>query len=215
MASSHEDLDTRLLHRLLFFTDAVFAIVMTLLVLELKAPAGATLRAQLLALAGMEGRLAAFALSFAIAAIFWVAHMSTTRRLLYFDWPTATANLVFLFPICLIPFVSGWVGESAVWGANWGTYCVVLIATSAANILLVLVTSRESGRLLAGGMTSEERRYRVARAACPGIAFAVGLAAVVTGQALAAQLCWVLIPVSLRLTQFLKPRGETDTRSGP
>ena len=86
---AHEDLDLRLLHRLLFFTDAVFAIVMTLLVLELRPPEGATLAAQMHGLAELTPRLFAFALSFTIVGIFWIAYLSTTRQLARFDWASA------------------------------------------------------------------------------------------------------------------------------
>lgn len=195
MAGGHENLEERLLHRLLFFTDAVFAIVLTLLVLELRPPEGA-------GEGGLGSRLFAFALSFAIIGVFWVAHMVTTRRLARFDWPTAIANLVFLFPVCLIPFVSAWVGRSALGAASWTAYALVLIATSLANMLLLLVQSRDGGRLMQGGITPRERAYRLARAAAPGLAFAVGLAGVQTGFAAAAAFCWVLIPLFMTVARW-------------
>jgi uncharacterized membrane protein len=191
---AHEDLDGRLLHRLLFFTDAVFAIVMTLLVLELRPPEGDS-AAQFAVLRGMGGKFFAFALSFAILGIFWLAHAANTRRLAQFDWPTAAVNFLFLFPVCLIPFVSAWVGGAVSSATAWIAYCVVLIATSAASVALILVESRDGGRLMAGGMGERERMYRVGRAACPGLAFVVGLASAAAGQLLLAQLCWLLIPV--------------------
>src|SRR5205809_1973061 len=92
--TKHETLEERMLHRALFFTDAVFAIVLTLLVLDLKPPLGVTATR---GLTEMAGHLASFALSFTIISIFWLAHMNTTRRLIHFDWPVAIANLVFLF----------------------------------------------------------------------------------------------------------------------
>ena len=101
----HEAHDKRMLDRMLFFTDAVFAIVMTLLVLELRPP---ELEHQSLwtALSGMSSKFVAFGMSFGLSAIFWAAHLSTTRRLIQFDWPVAWANIAFLLPVTLMPFAS-------------------------------------------------------------------------------------------------------------
>ena len=203
-----ENLEERLLHRMLFFTDAVFAIVMTLLVLELHPPAGLSVAAQLASLWAMGGQLFAFALSFSILAIFWVAHMATTRQLKRFDWPTALSNLVFLFPICLIPFVSAWVGPSANAAVPWGAYSLVLIATSLTNMTLVLVQSRGGGRLIEGGVTPEERRYRVVRTLSPGFAFTVGLVGSALGYVHVAQFCSALIPPFLAICWLtLRPKA--------
>jgi uncharacterized membrane protein len=203
-ADWNETLEHRLLHRLMFFTDAVFAIVMTLLALELKPPIEGALSG-----AGADviaGPLFAFTLSFAIAAVFWLAHMSTTRGLRRFDWPTAIANVFFLFPICLIPFVSAWVGEAVTTSQAWAAYSLVLIGCSAANIVLVLVQNRGGGRLV-GGITPRERIYRLARSASPGLAWSVGLVSALAGQPRIAMGCWILIPVFLRLaTAYLKPK---------
>lgn len=204
----HENLEERALHRMLFFTDAVFAIVMTLLVLELHPPAGLTVAEQLSNLWAMGGQLFAFALSFSILAIFWVAHLSTTRLLKRFDWPTAIANLVFLFPICLIPFVSAWVGPSANDSAAWGAYSLTLIAISLADVAMVLVQSRGGGRSMEGGVTPAERRYRVARSLSPGFAFGVGLVGCALGNVHVAQFCYVLIPPYLTICRLtLRPKA--------
>jgi hypothetical protein len=201
----HEDLDERALHRLLFFTDAVFAIVMTLLVLELRPPEGDA-AAQVAALFAMGGKFFAFALSFAILGIFWVAHLATTRRLRVFDWPTTVANLTFLFPICLLPFVSRWVGERTLSIPAWSAYSVVLIACSAGNIAIVLVQSRGGGRLLAEPVSAHERLYRVGRAGTPGLAFLIGLLGAGAGRVEIAQFCWVLIPPFMILLRFVRPK---------
>src|SRR5262249_34667677 len=93
--------DERMLHRRLVFTDAVFAIVLTLMVLDLKPPAFVNPLGDPMAIRGMEQHFFAFLMSFAVISIFWLAHLSTTRRMIHFDWPSAVANLAFLFPICL------------------------------------------------------------------------------------------------------------------
>lgn len=202
---AHDDLDERLLHRLLFFTDAVFAIVMTLLVLELRPPAGDA-AAQLTGLGEMGGKFFAFVMSFAILGIFWVAHLATTRRLRVFDWPTAVANLIFLFPICLLPFASAWMGENSTSTLAWSAYSIVLMACSAANVGLVLVQSRGGGRLLAEPVSTQERIYRVGRAAAPGIIFLVGYLGATAGHVEVAQWCGILIPVLLLLLRFVRPK---------
>ena len=198
----HEDLGERLLHRLLFFTDAVFAIVLTLLVLELRPPLHDPR-----GLIALAGPFAALVLSFSVISIFWVAHMATTRLLEAFDWPTAIANLVFLFCICLIPTVSVWVGENLITGEGWAAYCSVLIATSLANGVLVTIQTRDGGRLMRGGVAPQERLYRLGRALSPGVAFGLGLVGLAAGTVHVAQFCWVLIPLFVRLCEMvLKPK---------
>ena len=206
MDQHEEHLNKRLLDRMLFFTDAVFAIVLTLMVLDLKPPPFDRPFGNPAAMHGMGSHFLALAVSFTVIGIFWIAHLHTTRRLLHFDWPSVVANLVFLFPVCLLPFVTAW------WGSNldspfpWGMYCGVMIVASIANVVLVLVISRDGGRLV-GGTTPHERRYRALRAASPGIAFALGIATMAAGSLRLAQFCWVLIPLATWVIgRTLKPK---------
>jgi uncharacterized membrane protein len=200
-----EVLEQRQLHRLLFFSDAVFAIVLTLLVLELRPPEtqdpGETRRA----LQGMAGHFAAFVMSFALIGVFWAAHMNIMRRLVHFDWPTAWVNLVVLLPACLMPFASALLGGRLGNQTSWSFYCCVLIGASAANVALALVSTRGGGRLV-GGATPRERLYRAARASSPGVAFGVSLILAQTGRLAIAQWFWLTIPLFLwGVERFLKP----------
>lgn len=201
-----ESQDQPLLERLLFFSDAVFAIVLTILVLELRPPeahTAAELRAGLMA---MTPNFVAFAMTFMVISIFWAAQMNTLRPLRQFDWPAAFANLAFLFPICLLPFVTAMLAEARFGALAWSLYSWVLIAASVANVALVLVISRGGGRLT-GGMSPRQRLYRVGRAATPGLAFGAGLIALQLGGLRPAQFAWVLIPLLFGLVQLtLKPR---------
>ena len=205
----------RLLHRMLFFTDAVFAIVLTLLALELKAPDahdGESLRRDL---AALSGHFVAFGLSFGVVAIFWAAHMNTLRRLSQFDWPTAWANLVFLVTLSVMPFFSAMVGEAEFGPAAWEFYCGELMATSLAVMGLWLVAARGRGRLL-GGVTGRELIYRALRAAAPGLAFAFGYLAMRAGWEEASQLCWLLIPPLFLVARWLAgPRTLSAAPSAP
>jgi uncharacterized membrane protein len=202
----HETLDERLLHRMIFFTDAVFAIVLTLMVLDLKPPPFDSPLHDPMGVRSMEQHFFVLALSFAVISVFWLAHLTTTRRMVHFDWPTAVANLAFLFPVCLLPFATSWLGRDIISKFPWGMYCGIMIVTSIANVALVLVVSRDGGRLV-GGASPAFVRYRVARAATPGISFALGLV-MLAAHLPAAQFCWMLIPVLLWVTtRFLKPHG--------
>jgi hypothetical protein len=202
-----DHLEKRRLDRMLFFTDAVFAIVLTLLVLELRPPHGTTDAERLAGFAALSGPLFAFVLSFAIVGIFWIAHLATTQRLLRFDWPVTIVNLVFLLPLCLVPFVSAWVGGALEGTQGWVAYDVVMIACSVGNATLVFVQTRGGGRLMAGGVTWRERLYRIGRALSPGLAFTVSLAGALTGYVRFSQFGWVLIPVFMGFCRlFLMPK---------
>lgn len=194
--------DGHLLHRLVFFSDAVFAIVLTLLVLELRPPELASADGLVAALGGMTRHFVAFFASFAVISIFWAGHMAMFRPIKAFDWPVTWLNLLFLFTIALMPFASAILGEYGTRGEAWRIYSVVLIAASVAQSLLVVVLYRGKGRLV-GGATGRQVAYRLSRAASPGIVFGIGLSLSLIGQPGLSAMCWVMFPPVLILARIL------------
>ena len=88
---------------MLFFSDAIFAIAITLLALDLRVPIGRSFEA------GHELRTAlpsieTFALSFAVIGLFWVGHHSLFRHIIAIDRPLLLLNLLFLGTIAFLPF---------------------------------------------------------------------------------------------------------------
>ena len=200
----------RLLERMLFFSDAVFAIVLTLLVLELRLPPGIAEANLFRAVLAMEPELAAFATTFALVSVFWIAHLTITRVLKQFDWIAAWVNLIFLFTIALTPFVSAMLGEYSVFGNAWRLYCMELIAVGIAQMILFAVINRGKGRLV-GGVSRRVFWHRLIRASSPFLSFAILLVLSLMGFArLSFYLCWVAIPAILILARVaFGPRHES------
>jgi uncharacterized membrane protein len=145
-----------------------------------------------------------------LVAIFWISHISISRRLSAFDWPTAWANLFFLFTIALTPFASTLLGEYSVLGNAWRLYCLTLMGVGAALIMLVLVVYRDRGRLI-GGMSRKEFWHRLTRAGSPGVTFAILFALSLMGfRRMSFMLSWVLIPAILILARFLFTRKSSQ-----
>jgi uncharacterized membrane protein len=92
------------------FTDGVIAIIVTIMVLELKVPHG-TDAAALLAL---WPTFVAYAISFITVAIFWVNHHQMFHQARNIDHLVLWANLVWLFFLSLVPFFTAYLGESHV-----------------------------------------------------------------------------------------------------
>jgi uncharacterized membrane protein len=204
----HETIDERLLNRVIFFTDAVFAIVLTLMVLDLKPPPFNSPLGNGEAMRAMASHFFAMVMSFFVIGVFWIAHLATTRHMRRFDWASAVANLVFMFPVCLLPFATAWWGQDLSAPFPWGMYCSTMVFCSLANLALVITVSRGGGRLI-GGITPQERRYRVLRAASPGIAFGLGLVLMAAHQLALAQFCWLLIPLQILVYErTLKPKAQ-------
>ncbi len=194
--------DDRQIHRLVFFTDAVFAIAMTLLVLELRPPAATSLEGMVEGLREMTPHFVTFFLSFALGGVFWMGHMSTLRDMVRFDWLTAWVNLGFLMVVSLMPFTSSLMGQGGYGPLVWQIYSAEMVAASTLTLALMLTITRGGGRLI-GGITGRERARRAVRAASPGIAFAIGWWLAGAGQMGWARLCWLLIPVIMTVSSLL------------
>lgn len=135
--------------RLMAFSDGVFAIAITLLVLNVPVPdiARAEAASRLPAALGDTGpRLVTFALSFFLVGFYWIRHHELFKELLDADVWLLWLNLVVLFFVCLLPFSAGVVGRyfSTVVAAEM--YAVNLAAIALSFTTLNIYVSR--GRLV-------------------------------------------------------------------
>lgn len=124
--------------RLEAFSDGVLAIVITIMVLELKVPHGVDAAA----LAGLAPVFLSYVLSFVYVGIYWNNHHHMLQAVRVVDGAALWANLHLLFWLSLIPFVTGWMGENHFAPLPVALYGVVLIAAAIAYTILAVVLRR-------------------------------------------------------------------------
>jgi uncharacterized membrane protein len=94
--------------RLEAFSDGVIAIIITIMVLEMKAPQGTELRS----LRPLIPVFLSYMLSFVLLGIYWNNHHHLFQAARQVNGRVLWANLHLLFWLSLVPFVTGWMGES-------------------------------------------------------------------------------------------------------
>ena len=114
------------------FSDGVLAIIITIMVLELKIPRGADLAA----LPPMLPVLLSYILSFAYVGIYWNNHHHLLHATRQISGGIMWANLHLLFWLSLVPVVTGWVGEHP--EASWPTAIYGMLLLMAALAWMVL-----------------------------------------------------------------------------
>ncbi|MBD2723086.1 TMEM175 family protein [Hymenobacter armeniacus] len=119
------------LERLILFTDAVFAIAITLLVIELKVPEleHRTEHEATSALLRLIPKFIGFLISFFIIAIYWTAHHRIFRFVRHLDNSLIWLNMAFLLSIVLMPFTTAYQSEYGMLATPWVLYSVNIIAT--------------------------------------------------------------------------------------
>jgi uncharacterized membrane protein len=119
--------------RLEAFSDGVLAIIITIMVLELKVPHEPTLHAVL----ALLPVLLSYALSFVYVGIYWNNHHHLFQAVTQVKGGVLWANLHLLFWLSLLPFVTGWMGENHFASLPVALYGGVLISAACAYSLLV------------------------------------------------------------------------------
>jgi uncharacterized membrane protein len=123
------------------FSDGVIAILITVMVLELKVPHGTSWEA----LRGSTPILLTYVLSFVYLGIYWNNHHHMLMLTDEVGGLILWANLHLLFWLSLIPFATGWVGENHFADVPTVAYGIVLLAAGCAYYLLQIAIVREQG----------------------------------------------------------------------
>ncbi len=139
--------------RLEAFSDGVLAIVITIMVLELKVPHAATLAA----LCEVWPVFLSYALSFVYVGIYWNNHHHLFQAVKHVNGAVLWANLHLLFWLSLFPFVTGWMGENHFARVTVAVYGGVLILAACAYSVLVrvLLACEGEGSTLARAIGSD------------------------------------------------------------
>ena len=127
--------------RLEAFSDAVIAIIITIMVLELKVPHGDSLQALL----PLLPVFLSYVLSFVYVAIYWNNHHHMLHACTTVSGTILWANLHLLFWLSLVPFVTGWMGENHFAVVPTALYGVVLLMAAIAYYVLEQAIIRAQG----------------------------------------------------------------------
>ena len=202
------------LERIILFSDAVFAIAIMLLVIEIKVPSlhgGETTEAALLhAIFLLIPKLVGFLVSFFLIGLYWTRHHLLFGYLSDFSARLIWLNLLFLLSIVLMPFSTGIFGEYSTpqtlhLKAPLIIYVLNICFTGVMLYLLWDYVGKPENGVAVASLDPEEVRAAKRRAVIISLAFAAVIPASFI-NALAARYIPVLLPVVLRLTRFRRRR---------
>jgi uncharacterized membrane protein len=192
------------------FSDGVIAILITIMVLELRPPEGADLAA----LRPVVPRLVTYVLSFVNLGIYWNNHHHMLHAAEHVNGRVLWANMHLLFWLSLLPFATAWMGENHFHATPVALYGAVLLAAALAYTLLqrsIIAVDGHNARLGAAvGRDLKGKLSALAYAAGIGLAFVdrrIALALYVT-----VTIAW-LVPdprIESRLVQEEHARAQAE-----
>ena len=119
-------------NRLEAFSDGVLAIIITIMVLEIRVPHGSDFSA----LKPLIPIVVSYILSFIYLAIYWNNHHHMMHTVKYVTGDILWANMHLLFWLSLVPFVTGWIGENHFAPVPMALYGVVMLMAAIAYYIL-------------------------------------------------------------------------------
>lgn len=127
--------------RLEAFSDGVIAILITIMVLELRMPEGTSWPA----LRDVLPDLFIYLLSFAFLGIYWNNHHHLFQAVERVNGAILWANMHLLFWLSLVPFTTAWLGDSHATKVPTAAYGIVLLLAAVAYFLMTIAIRREHG----------------------------------------------------------------------
>jgi uncharacterized membrane protein len=123
------------------FSDGVIAVIITIMVLELKAPHGHELED----LRPLIPVFLSYVMSFVFLSIYWNNHHHLFQAVRHVNGPILWANANLLFWLSLVPFVTSWMGENHFESLPVALYAGVMLLSGVAYTILVRVLIRHHG----------------------------------------------------------------------
>jgi uncharacterized membrane protein len=197
------------LERIVFFSDAVMAIAITLLAFDLRLPSATVVdnESLLRELAALGPRYFSFAVSFAVIAVYWTAHHRIFRHVVQFDGGLLVINLAFLFFVVQLPFLAAILGAHGQLPVATAVYAAGLFAMGLTSTLLWTYATRR-------GLTDTAQAPDIADFQRRSLAIALVFAASIPLAFVAwglAQLAWTATLIVFVVQRwFRRPRAKME-----
>lgn len=210
------------LERLILFSDAVFAIAITLLVLEIRIPKSdwsVLITTQQLNkyLAGVVPNILGFVFSFFIIGFYWTIHHRIFGYVINFDTRLIWLNLFMLFFIALLPFTTSLTSEYGYLSESFVFYWMNVGFIGLISFFIQLHISNPSKKLSVGFENANTRRYVLARGLLPCSVFFLGALLAMSRseflQQVARYIYLLIFPGTLLLKKIYKIKNNTAHHS--
>ncbi len=187
--ASQEEQEKLALERIIFFSDAVMAIAITLLAIDIRLPQipGEALPAALL---DLWPCYLSFAISFLVIGSYWWVHHRAFRTVRRYDEGLIWLNLLFLLCVAFLPFASAVLGEHGDEPVAATFYALCVAATGLAEATLWTYASR-GHRLIETDVPQRAIRLASMRALTPPALFLLSIPLIWLASPYVAMVCWL------------------------
>jgi uncharacterized membrane protein len=197
--------------RVLFFSDAVFAIAITLLVVDLRVP---DLPSNLIhagqQLHSANTRILGFALSFVVIGMFWMSHHTIFRHITALDRVLILLNLLFLGTIAFLPYPTALLSATSTDQVPAVVFYASCVAAAGLVELAIWLYAIRAGGLVPASVSPAVRRYYAARMLRTPVVFGLSIPVALVAPGVAPYL-WILIAVIGVVLRRTMPHGDENS----
>jgi uncharacterized membrane protein len=199
--------------RLVFLTDGVIAIIITILVLDIKVPELGSGQSLADSLTEIRPTFTSFVLSFLLVGMFWTLHRQTFSQVRYTDHNGTWLNLIFLLALALVPFASSALGEYSTEPTALHLYGVVMIAASLMRFALNAYFQSHPG-LLWQPPAKKGRRLMALTGSAPIVVYVVAMVVADWSTTLSLILYFSIPVLYFAMIAFIKADPRTKAAAG-
>jgi uncharacterized membrane protein len=199
--------------RLVFLTDGVIAIIITILVLDIRVPELGSGQSLADSLTEVRPTFVSFVISFLLVGMFWTLHKQTFNQVRYVDHNATWLNLLFLLVLALVPYVSSAVGEYSTEPTSLYLYGAVMITASLLRLALNAYFQTHPG-LLWQPSSQNTRRLLAVTSLAPIVVYALAMVAADWSTTLSLILYFSIPVVYFLMVALIKADPRTEGVAG-
>jgi uncharacterized membrane protein len=190
--------------RVLFFSDAVFAIAITLLVVDLRVPdevlnTGDQLHAD-------KYRILGFAISFLVIGLFWMGHHRLFRYITALDRPVIFLNLLFLGTIAFLPYPTALLFASSTKQVPATVFYAACVAGAGLVELAIWLYALRADGLVPASISPASRRYVTAQILPTPVVFGLSIPVAFVAPGVAPFTWILLVPIGRLLPRIMRAK---------
>ena len=192
--------------RVLFFSDAVFAIAITLLVVDIRVPDIVTNTAQELSAA--KGRIISFAISFLVIGLFWMGHHRLFRYIAALDRRLIFINLLCLGTIAFLPYPTALLFAGGTRQTTGPVFYAACVAVAGLMELAVWLYATHAKGLVPASVSPALRRYELGQLLPTPVVFLLSIPVAFIAPGVAPFTWILLVPIGRILPRLMRPKAK-------